>query len=494
MSRTLPPPLGLALTCLRTDAGWTQQRLAEAAGSHGRVISELETGSTGRTLSRETFERLAGLMGYGPEEVDLTMLYVAGLRSGRGEPRATPIDPTPGEERRIGRIAAHVGLVEANRMRELLRQLARRRRAAAARGEAAALWEEVRRLGPARRRELVERRPEIHGWALVERLCEESARTAGNDPPRALELARLALRVAELAPEDEGWRCRPQGFGQAFVGNALRVGEEQDLVAAEAAFAAAWRLWRAGGAAAAQGPLAEWRLLDLEASLRRDLRQFDEALELLRRALAAAPAEAAGRILLKRSATLEQAGQLEAALAALEAATPLVDAGGERRERMGIRFNRVATLCQLGRFAEAEAALPELRSLIEGGSTDALRCLWLSGRVAAGRGRRAEARRAFSRAERQFARRRLAYDTALVALDLAALLLEDGEPARVAKLAEAMVWIFASRRVHREALAALRLFVAAARAGSATAELARRVLAFLERARQDPRLRFADVP
>jgi tetratricopeptide (TPR) repeat protein len=493
MSRTLPPPLGLALTCLRTDAGWTQQRLAEAAGSHGRVISELETGSTGRTLSRETFERLAGLMGYGADAVDLTILYVAGLQTWRGEPPVTPIDPMPGEERRIGRIAAYVGLVEANHMRERLRQLARRGRAAAARGEAAALWEELRRQGPVRRRELVERRPELHGWALVERLCEESERAAGNDPARALELARLALRVAELAPGDARWRCRPQGFAQAFVGNALRVGEEQDLLAAEAAFASAWRLWRAGGAAA-QGPLAEWRLLDLEASLRRDLRQFDEALELLRRALAAAPPEATGRILLKRSATLEQAGQLEAALAALEAATPLVDAGGERRERMGVRFNRVATLCQLGRFAEAEAALPELRSLIEGGSTDALRCLWLSGRVAAGRGRRAEARRAFSRAERQFARRRLAYDTALVALDLAALLLEDGEPARVAKLAEAMVWIFASRRVHREALAALRLFVAAARAGSATAELARRVLAFLERARQDPRLRFADVP
>jgi hypothetical protein len=52
MPRTLPPPLGLALMCLRTEAGWTPQRLAEAAGTHGRVISELETGTTGRTLSR----------------------------------------------------------------------------------------------------------------------------------------------------------------------------------------------------------------------------------------------------------------------------------------------------------------------------------------------------------------------------------------------------------------------------------------------------------
>ncbi len=41
---------------------------------------------------------------------------------------------------------------------------------------------------------------------------------------------------------------------------------------------------------AAQGLLAEWRLLDLEASPRRDLWQFEAALDLLRRALAAAPA------------------------------------------------------------------------------------------------------------------------------------------------------------------------------------------------------------
>jgi tetratricopeptide (TPR) repeat protein len=486
MSRTPPPPLGLALTCLRTAAAWTQQRLADAAGTYGRVISELEAGK--RTLKRDTFDRLVGLMGCAPEEVDLTMLYAVGVGSRRGEQRLTPIDPTPGEERRIGQIAAYVGLVEANHMRERLRRLACRRRAAAARREAAAAWEELRRHGAARQRQLVERRPELRAWALVERLCEESARAAGNDPRRALELARLALRVAELDPGGPGWRSCLQGFAQGFLANALRVGE--DLAAAEAAFAVAWRLWRAGGPSA-RGPLGEWRLLDLEASLRRDLRQFDSALDLLRRALAAAPAAARGRILVKQGFILEQAGQIEAALAALEQAAPLLDAAGERRDRMGVRFNRVVALCHLGRFAEAGAALPELRSLVDGGH-DALRLRWLAARVAAGRGRRAEARRAFGRLQRQFSNRRLAYDTALVSLDLAVLHLDDRQPAKVAKLAEEMVWIFASRRMHQEALAALRLFVEAARAGRATAELARRVLAFLERARQDPRLRFEE--
>ncbi len=49
------------------------------------------------------------------------------------------------------------------------------------------------------------------------------------------------------------------------------------LPAAETSFALAWSLWRSAGPAAAN-PLAEWRLHDLEASLRRDQRAFEAAL------------------------------------------------------------------------------------------------------------------------------------------------------------------------------------------------------------------------
>jgi tetratricopeptide (TPR) repeat protein len=281
------------------------------------------------------------------------------------------------------------------------------------------------------------------------------------------------------------------GYIHAFLGNALRVGDERPT--AEIAFATAWRLWRAGGPSA-QGPLAEWRLLDLEASLRRDLRQFEAAIDLLRRALAMAPREASGRILLKQGFTLEQAGQIEAALAVLDEATPLVDAAGEPRSQMGVRFNRLVNLCHVGRFTEAKAGLADLGKLIPGDGADALRFAWLSARVAVGLGHRAEARRGFERVRRELSRRRSAYDAALVSLDLAILYLEGGHAAAVPALAEEMVWVFASQRVHREALAALRLFVDAAHAGTATVELARRVLTFLERARLDTKLRFEDAP
>jgi tetratricopeptide (TPR) repeat protein len=489
MADRVPPPMSLALTTLRTARGWTQRRLAAAAGSYGSVICELEAGRS-RHLRRDALDRLAALMGYGAEEVDLALLYAAGLLSGGGEDRSTPVDPPADEARRIGQTAAWVGLVEAGRMRARLGRLVRARRAAAARAAAAERWEELRRHSPARRLQLVAARPDCQAWALAERLCDESERAAAESPPQAEALARLALRRAELAPGGARWRSCLLGYATAFLGNALRVAG--DLPAAEAAFAAARRLWRAGGRAA-RGPLAEWRLPDLEASLRRDLRQFDAALALLRRALAAAPAAARGRILLKQASTLEQAGRFAAALAALDEAAPLVAASDDRRVQMGVQFNRLVNLCHLGRFGDAQAALPALRRLIPRKGADALRWRWLAARVAAGQGRREEARRAFARLRRQFSQRRLGYDVALVSLELAVLDLEAGRPAAVAALAEEMVWLFASRRVHREALAALRLFVEAARAGSATVELARRVLGFLEAARRDPRLRFEEA-
>jgi len=70
------------------------------------------------------------------------------------------------------------------------------------------------------------------------------------------------------------------------------------------------------------------------------------------------------------------------------------------------------------------------------------------------------------------------------------LLLEEGRAAEVKALAEELTKVFAEKGVHREALAALRLFAKAARREKATAELARRVLRFLFRARYDQDLRF----
>jgi tetratricopeptide (TPR) repeat protein len=318
--------------------------------------------------------------------------------------------------------------------------------------------------------------------SLAVRLCAESVLAAARDAALALQWARLALGVAKLAPGAAAWRAALLGYAWAFVGNALRVGS--DLPAAAAAFAAAWALWREG-ALPPGSSLAEWRLLDLEASLRRDQRHFATALDLLERALAAAPPASRGRILLNRAYTLEQGGDAAAALAALRQAAPLVDADGEPRQSWILKNNLLLVLCQLGRYGDAETALAELHRLTReiGNDLDQLRTRWTTARVWLGLGRRAAAAAALDEVRRAFSERRQAYDTALISLELAILLLEEGRAAEVRALSEEMLWIFTAQRVRREALSALSLFCRAAESESLTLDLARRVLRSLERSR-----------
>ncbi len=136
--------------------------------------------------------------------------------------------------------------------------------------------------------------------------------------------------------------------------------------------------------------------------------------------------------------------------------------------------------------------MPELRKLAAGvgKELDLVRLRWLEGRIAAGLGRRDEALTALSRVREEFVSREIAYDAALVSLELANLYLEEGRKAEVRNLARQMMWIFHAQGVPREALAALRLFCEAAEREAVTLDLARRLAQYLFRAQNDPNLRF----
>jgi tetratricopeptide (TPR) repeat protein len=181
-------------------------------------------------------------------------------------------------------------------------------------------------------------------------------------------------------------------------------------------------------------------------------------------------------------------GDCEGAVAALHQAAPLVDGAREPRQRCVLRFNLAVALCHLGRYAEAVPLAAEVRELAIAlrNDLDLVRLVWLEqGRIAAGLGRRAEAITALRQVRTDFADRKMPYDAALATLDLAVLLLEEGRAVEVQALAPEMAPIFASLEVHREALAALRLFWRAVEKDQATAELGRRLVRFLERARFD---------
>jgi tetratricopeptide (TPR) repeat protein len=369
---------------------------------------------------------------------------------------------------------------------------------ARSRAEAPALWECVRRLPQSRRISLAQGRNPFLSWGFCELLCRTSRSLAGQDPEQAVEIAELAVQVAEGLSEEnaaeERWLYQLRSLAWAHLGNARRV--RGDMPAAESDFGASDQWWDAGdegtGDALGYRPV----ILDLKASLRIDQRRFADARKLLGEAhdlyIEAGDFHLAGRVLLNQAHAQLENHEIDEAISLLQKAGGLIDPEREPRLLLCARHNLLDHLSKAGRFAEARVLLPQVQELSEfaGSRLDHVRLRWVEARIDAGLGEAGRARDAFSEARQGFLDQGIAYDAALVSLEFAVFLLQDGRTDKVRELAAEMIPIFQSQEIHREALAALAVFQAAAVLDSATVELAREVAAFLDQARHDPGLRF----
>jgi tetratricopeptide (TPR) repeat protein len=369
--------------------------------------------------------------------------------------------------------------------RSLMNRLLDHGSALTARQQAAALWDVLKRRKPADRRKLVEDSEKFRNWGVGELVCHESEKAAADDVGRAVELAELAVLIADLAPGEKTWRWRLQGYAFAHLGNACRV--RTDWPGAEKAFRRALELWEAG-APGDPGLLSEVQVLSLLASLRIDQDRLPEATNLLERSLAANPGALRPILLLQKARAQEWSGDYEGALATLRQVGPLPADRQRPRLQAILKHNSAWNLTHLGRFAEAAALLPEIRALTA--QLDVLRFRWLEGRVEAGLGRLAEAAEAFSQVRAGFAEQGIAYDVALVTLELAVVHLQQRRTREVKALARQMAAIFKAQGVHQGALAALKLFCEAVETEAVTVELARRVADYLYRAQHQPKLQF----
>jgi transcriptional regulator with XRE-family HTH domain len=480
----LPPQLpslhGLILTHLRESRGWSKRRLARALGISATLLTRLEKGPS---LTREHLEVLIAPLGYPPEAIDV-LLFAHGLIS--PEPEAE--DPssfalTAAERGRIHLAAMAGGWTAAEVLRTELSHRKRKEKVAAARQEAEEAWQRLKSAGRTLRHDLVTTFPEFRTVALVARVCEASVRAAADDVKVALELADLSLYIAERVPERQ--RAQAQSFAWGFVGNARRVATDFD--GADAAFAKALEFSQAGPSSEPE-LLPEWRLLDLEASLRRAQHRFSEALELLDRARAASGEDpiAVGRILVAKGNVFDQFGDTEGSLATLAEAAPFVEASGDPLLVFAVRFNMTDDLTHLEKFREAAELLPGVRDMAvdQGNKLSRIRVVWLAAKVDAGQGRSEEAIAGLEQVRRDFTAEELPYEAALSSLDLAVLWLQAERTAEVRTLAMAMGWIFKAKGIALAALEALRLFCEAARKETATVEMTRRVIAEVEKAQR----------
>jgi transcriptional regulator with XRE-family HTH domain len=493
-------PLGRVLAVLRAALDLTQSDLARLSGVKRSSISEYEGGKS--TPDAVTLERLLNAMRFGWTALDLGGWFVERLLTDCRALERGDTAPLPATASALAtRLSADVVVASrtATRLSNMvltLREEMRKEDPAperdrnAERRAAQALWTRIKLLPRREQMEALRAAPPEAQWAVCDLLCSESQRQCGENPVKAAALCELALVAADLAEGGEGIRAKLRGLTWAHLGNALRA--RDDFNGAEEAFTAADEFWKAGDGVM-DGLLEEGLIFVLKASLRRDQRRFPEAKELLEFAsLLASNPTFRLRIMVSKAKLLEEMGDLEKAVALLEQVKEMASPQEEARILLPIWHNLAVALSKLGRFEEAAALLPQARAYLlrAGGELNRVRLMWTEGRVTAGLGKIEDGIALLARVRGEFASRNMAYDVALVSLEIAILYAGQGRTGQVKTLARHMTPIFQAHGIHREALAALTIFRQAAEREQVTQELAREVLSYLRKARLNPELRF----
>jgi tetratricopeptide (TPR) repeat protein len=333
----------------------------------------------------------------------------------------------------------------------------------------------------------------FHRWSLAEALLEASHGSGGADAGRSLELADLALEVAEhldAARYSAAAVADLRARAWAQRGNSLRI-QARFPESLEAFQRADHLLEEGSGDASERG-----RVLLLEGALAADLKRYDEAERLLDRALwlggRVADRHLRGAALVRKAHLAQKREEGDKALELMRAGLALMDPEQDPRMLLVAQHNFVHLLVDTGRYREALDRVEETRNLHLqlGGRLDFLRFRWLEGKIYHGLGWVRQAVSLYEDVRRGFVGEGLGFDMALVSLDLAIALSQLGRETEVRELAEEMLPIFRSREAHEEALAALLFFRDAVRSRTVSVALISEVSDYLRRTRHDPGLPF----
>jgi len=365
---------------------------------------------------------------------------------------------------------------------------------ARSRATAPALFEELSAHSPQEQAVRIQGAERFRSVGFSEFLCQESERVASTDAGRAVDLAELAVLVASLleeGPFEYSWLLQVQANAWAHLSNARRILGE--LRSANDAFREADRLWEEGTKEAGDSFGYEAHYLALKASLRREERQFEEAIALLEQALAAEGGPALrGAILVAQAKTFEEMGDPRRAIALLQEAATGIDKQSPGRLLLCLQHNLLLLLTAEGFHREAADLLPRVHELSAalGNRLDLLRLRWAEARIAAAAGNTEVAATIFEEVRAGFLAQEIGFDAALISLELAVLHLQGGEMAEVKRIAREILPVFQSRDIHREGLAALTVFIQATETASVTSAFADRLIDYLRKARHNPDLHF----
>lgn len=342
---------------------------------------------------------------------------------------------------------------------------------------------------------MVTDKPDFRTWAFCELLLDACREWGFQDPARALQTARLSVEAADRLDRETYGEMLVNDLrarSWATLGNAERI--LTDFRAAEMSFAKAAQLLKSGTG----DPIEKARLLLFEASLLGHQQRFREAFRLLARVVRigsrCGDRHLCGKALITHGFLAGMAQEPEQALRLLRQGLSLIDPDVEPRLLVAARHNLILGLVDSGRPQEALDLLEESRPLYErlGDRMNLIRLTWLEGKVALSLDRLGRAEELLLAARDLLVEQGLAYDAALLSLDLAQVYARQGRGTEMARLAAEILPIFKSLEIRREAVSALLVFQKAAAMETVTLGLVQELSGYLQESRSTPGLRFRD--
>jgi tetratricopeptide (TPR) repeat protein len=349
---------------------------------------------------------------------------------------------------------------DAHSLDNVLKDVLRRTsRVAEERAAAPAQLAELLAMPSHERESAVTTQPRLQTYSLASYTLERCEKVVSHDPMMAGELARLARTIAEHAdPRACGGTAALadlESYATAMEGNAQRVAG--DLRESLRTFMRARRAQDRGGA----DPDLSARIDMLESSLRRDLRQFPMALDLLDQAervfVSLKDRNLQARTIINRANVFLAMRDLERVLENLRQALPVAQ---DPWLALVVRHNLIFALAECGHAREA-ADLYEASKDLYLQYNDPLttsRRIWAEGLIARELEEDlAKAEQLLTQATERLAEHGYAFDAALAGLDLVTVYARRGHSDEVLRVASNLVHLFQVRDVHPEALAALKM-------------------------------------
>jgi len=337
-----------------------------------------------------------------------------------------------------------------------------------------------------------ERRAFRPSWARVEMLLDLSFEMRYRDRQVMLNLALSAQRAADrlqpTAAYPESLLYDLQARATVEVANAERVNER--FLLAEGAVAKARLLLEQG-----TGDLMlRARIDEVDASLLKDFRRLAEAEVLLKQAYRAymrlGERHLAGRALMTQGICQRLRERPQDAVKVLQEAIDLLDFSRDPHLLAAAHHNLLDALVDAGNLTEASRRLLEsgLRQTFADDPLNLLRIRWVEGKILAGRDRFKEAERVFTEVRDSFRAQGLEFVAAVAGLDLAKLLLRQGKVGPLHELAKELAARARKRKIHPEAINALRGFEYVCRVKVVSVRNAELTQKFLNRLEDRPSL------